>query len=128
MSGVEVSLKCDLGWESGTVETRLPAQLEDTVYRLVQEALANIVKHAGPATAAVAVLESDAAVEVLVSDTGSGFDPAVVSTGFGLLGMHERVGLAGGSLEIESAPTAGTTIRAVLPGGRAREQQLAVGT
>lgn len=94
---------------------RLPAEIESTVYRLVQEALNNVVKHAA-ATRAEAVLERRGdTIEVTVRDDGRGFDPAAVSGGFGLIGMRERVELAGGELHVDIAAGSGTTVRASIP-------------
>ncbi len=94
---------------------RLPAETESTAYRLVQEALNNVVKHAG-ATRAEALLEGDgAAIEITVRDDGRGFDPATTTSGFGLTGMRERVELAGGELRIDAAVGRGTTVSATIP-------------
>jgi signal transduction histidine kinase len=90
--------------------------LDNTVYRLVQEALTNIVKHARAGRIAVRIVEDDGQLEVMIDDDGVGFDSAVEHTGFGLRGMRERATLAGGGIEITSAPGEGTTILAVLPG------------
>jgi signal transduction histidine kinase len=106
-------------------ELRLPApeeggqlspQLETTVYRIVQEALTNIVKHAGATTARVTVRLKRDELFVEVSDDGRGFDPSARSEGFGLSGMRERVGLAGGRLVLESGQR-GTRLCARLPVG-----------
>jgi len=94
----------------------LHAELETTIYRLVQESLTNIAKHAEARTADVSVVASDQRVTVDIRDDGKGFDTGAATEGFGLAGMHERVYLAGGALEIESGPN-GTHLRAVLPAG-----------
>ena len=101
---------------------RLEDVIETTVYRLVQEALTNVAKHADASRVRVAVRESHARVEVEVSDDGGGFDPAAVKSGFGISGMRERAALAGGSLEIDSGPL-GTLLRASLPARRGRDAQ-----
>lgn len=94
---------------------RLPAEAESVLYRLVQEALNNVVKHSG-ATEAEAVLERVGdVVEVTVRDNGRGFDPAATSGGFGLIGMRERIELAGGTLRIEAGAAQGTRISASIP-------------
>jgi signal transduction histidine kinase len=93
---------------------RLGQDLETTVYRLVQEALTNVAKHARADHAVVSVTTVDASLEVVVCDDGAGFDPAAATRGFGLAGMRERVELSRGRLAI--TPTAsGTTVRAVIP-------------
>jgi signal transduction histidine kinase len=96
-------------------ELRLPPETESLLYRLVQESLNNVVKHAG-ASRAEAVLEREGGVvEVTVRDDGRGFDPATANGGFGLTGMRERVELAGGELRIEASPGEGTTVSATIP-------------
>jgi signal transduction histidine kinase len=94
---------------------RLPPDLESTVYRLVQEALTNVAKHARAQRISVRVVHADGALEVAVEDDGVGFDVQGSHGGFGLRGMRERASLAGGSLEMTSVPGGGTTIRARLP-------------
>ena len=94
---------------------RLDPELELVIYRTVQEALTNARKHGGAQRAVVEVREGDDAVEVTIRDDGAGFDPGAKTRGFGLLGMRERVELADGTLEVRSAPGAGTTVRARLP-------------
>jgi signal transduction histidine kinase len=95
-------------------EARFSDALETTVYRLVQEALTNVAKHAGAKRVRVAVGESEGALLIEVHDDGAGFDPGRSSDGFGLAGMRERVGLAGGTLSIDSGEQ-GTIVRACLP-------------
>ena len=113
--GLAVDTNVDLAWERGERPSRLPAELETVVYRLVQEALTNAVKHGHARRAVVEVVERSGAVELSVRDDGRGFDPSAMTDGFGLLGMRERVALLDGALEIGSAPGAGTAIRATLP-------------
>jgi signal transduction histidine kinase len=93
--------------------------LESAIYRLVQESLTNVVKHAHASNVRVTVLDSDEEVTVEVSDDGSGFDTEAQSSGFGLAGMGERVFLLGGALKIDSAP-GGTVVRASIPHGFAQ--------
>jgi signal transduction histidine kinase len=95
-------------------EARLGEELESTVYRLVQEALTNVAKHARANRVRVAVRESDGELLVEVQDDGAGFDPDTGSRGFGLAGMQERVSLADGTLSIDSGEH-GTLVRACLP-------------
>ncbi len=97
-----------------TEETRFSEELETTVYRLVQEALTNVVKHARATHVWVAVSESDGELHVEVKDNGAGFDPSASSDGFGLVGMRERVALAGGTLSVD-ADERGTFVKACLP-------------
>jgi signal transduction histidine kinase len=92
----------------------LSPELETTVYRLVQEALTNVVKHSRASTAHVSVRLEEHEVVVEVRDDGEGFDVSARAEGFGLAGMRERVGLAGGTLWLESG-AGGTLLRARLP-------------
>jgi signal transduction histidine kinase len=95
-------------------DRRLGPELETTVYRLIQEALTNIAKHAEAQQVAVQVDAADGTVEIEVTDDGRGFDTTQTTGGFGLTGMHERAALAGGTVTVTSQP-GGTTIRATLP-------------
>jgi two-component system, NarL family, sensor histidine kinase DevS len=112
LDGVDVSLRFE---RSGSEAVRLSARVEDAAYRLVQEALANVTKHARVARAAVVVRQSPAALDLVVSDAGQGFEAAADERGYGLLGMRERIALLGGTLAIETAPGQGTVIRASIP-------------
>jgi signal transduction histidine kinase len=95
---------------------RLPAEVETTVYRVVQEALTNVAKHAGATLASVVVTRTEKGVSVVVEDDGTGFDPDHTPKGrLGLLGMRERAELAGGVFEIESSPGAGVTVVMQIP-------------
>jgi signal transduction histidine kinase len=93
---------------------RLPGPIETTIYRIAQEALTNVAKHADATTASLALHVEDAAVAIEVTDDGGGFDPEEVISGFGLVGMRERVELASGSLEITRVDGR-TVLRARVP-------------
>jgi len=95
---------------------RLEPALETTVYRLVQEALANAAKHARAHNVRVVVAESGDAMLVEVQDDGVGFTVDAETSGFGLVGMRERIALAGGTLSVVS-DSRGTLVRACLPAG-----------
>lgn len=112
---LDVELEVELTHEAGRQPVRLLAQLEDTVYRLVQEALNNVARHAESSRARVAVTAAGENIEVRIEDDGHGFDPGEKTEGFGLIGMRERVMLAGGTLQVTSAPGDGTLIAAALP-------------
>jgi signal transduction histidine kinase len=112
-SGLHLDGELELSGPSAG-EERLEEQLETAVYRLVQEALTNVAKHARASRVRVSVSESDGQLSVEVQDDGSGFDPEAASQGFGLAGMRERVNLAGGTLSIHSSEH-GTLLRARLP-------------
>jgi signal transduction histidine kinase len=116
-AAIDVRLDVDLAWERGRSETRLAPDLESTVYRVVQEALANVMKHAGASKATVSVSEDAEFLEIVVADDGVGF-AGTRPEGFGLTGIQERVELVGGEFDVRSEPSAGTTIRARLPVSR----------
>jgi signal transduction histidine kinase len=118
-SGFEIDDELALpGPSSGS--GHLEGELETAVYRLLQEALTNVAKHAGAQHVRVAVGESGSEILIEVQDDGAGFDPASASQGFGLAGMRERVSLAAGTLEIESGER-GTLIVARLPARRSEQ-------
>jgi signal transduction histidine kinase len=108
----EVELDLSLGLARGQ---RLPAELESSVYRLVQEALTNVIKHAHASHVWVRVARQGKMLELSVRDDGVGFEPGTTNGGLGLTGMRERVTLAGGELDVYTAPGSGTSVRALLP-------------
>jgi signal transduction histidine kinase len=102
--------------ENRLKDRRLPTDVETALYRIVQEALTNVVKHADAGRVSIVLAHRDRSVAVVVEDDGSGFDPAAArDEGLGLVGMRERVGLVGGRLRIESAAGTGTTLVAEVP-------------
>ena len=112
---IAVRVNLDLACESGRNPERLLGEIEDTVYRLVQEGLNNAVHHGGARHVEVDVRESDRNLRVQVHDDGQGFDPSAATDGFGLIGMRERAELAGGTLGLQSILGEGTTITAAIP-------------
>ncbi len=94
---------------------RLGHETEITIYRIVQEALSNVVRHSGAGTVAVSVSRLSDRIEITVHDNGRGFEPAELTEGFGLAGMRERAILAGGRLSVLSRPRGPTRVSAVLP-------------
>jgi signal transduction histidine kinase len=109
-SGLAVDLEARLG------DARLPSEVETTLYRIVQEALANVVKHADASRVSVILTRREDTVSALVEDDGRGFDPETTrEDALGLAGMRERVALVGGRLRVETAPGAGTTLAVVVP-------------
>jgi signal transduction histidine kinase len=110
-TGLEVQL------ESGLGETRLPEVVETTLYRIVQEALTNVVKHAHARTVSILLVRAGNQVTAVIEDDGRGFSAAEAEheDGLGLLGMRERVGLIGGRLTIESSEETGTTLAVEVP-------------
>jgi signal transduction histidine kinase len=101
--------------EAATKGDRFPGEVETALFRIVQEALTNVVKHADATHVSVLLARRPGAVAVVVEDDGRGYDLAQASEGIGLLGMHERVELIGGRLSLESSPGSGTTVAAEVP-------------
>ena len=112
-TGLEIDGRLALG-ELASRNGKLDPQLETTIYRLVQESLTNVVKHAHATKVRVSIVAIDGEVRIEVQDNGVGFDPGEATGGFGVAGMRERVYLAGGTVELESGD-AGTLVRARLP-------------
>jgi signal transduction histidine kinase len=99
-----------------TLNERLPAELETTLYRVVQEALTNVVKHARAEHVSILVARRDGRIAATIEDDGGGFDSdAVREDVLGLVGMRERLALVGGTFTIESTPGSGTTVSAHVP-------------
>jgi signal transduction histidine kinase len=98
---------------------RLPSRIEVPLFRIAQEAITNIQRHAGATHASVVVLWQPHAITLLVEDNGHGFNPSILQEKgdicLGLVGMRERVSLLGGTVDIESIPGKGATIRAKIP-------------
>jgi signal transduction histidine kinase len=117
-AGVEVDVSVDLAYERGRAQTRHIPELETAVYRIVQEALTNATKHGQARRAIIEVAEDDRTIYATVRDDGAGFDPTVETEGFGLLGMHERADLLGGTLAVDSAPGRGATVTVSFPAHR----------
>lgn len=100
---------------------RLEPELESTLYRVVQEALTNVVKHADAELVRLVLREDGGRIEIVVRDNGHGFDTMRPTEGFGLLGMRERIELADGEIEVRSRPGEGSEIRAWVPARRPQE-------
>jgi signal transduction histidine kinase len=98
------------------LEARLPPEIETTLYRVVQEALSNVVKHSAARHVSIVVAQRGARVAATIDDDGQGFDETLVrADALGLTGMRERLALVGGALEIETASGSGTTVAAHVP-------------
>ena len=96
---IRVALEAQIGDE------RLPPEVETTLYRIVQEALTNIVKHAEAANVSILLVRAKGSATLVIEDDGQGFDPDKTREGgLGLVGMRERAELHEGRLRIESAP------------------------
>jgi PAS domain S-box-containing protein len=103
---------------AGLEEERLSSEIETTLYRIAQEALNNIAKHAHAKHVEIILERRADHLSLVVEDDGVGFDPAAAGApgrGFGLLGMQERAAMVGATLEIESAVGDGTTILVRMP-------------
>ena len=122
--GIDVALDVDLDYEAGRAPTRYDDDLETAIYRIVQECLTNTTKHAEAESASVEVREGEGSLTITVRDNGRGFEPASASHGFGLVGIQERVDSLGGTLGLESAPGAGTTVTVRLPARRRPADQV----
>lgn len=108
--GLRVNLHYDLEGR------RMSPMIETTVYRLIQEALTNVHRHAGADTAEVEVRRDQGHILLRISDAGRGFDPQSVDPEkYGLRGLHERAAAVGGSVCIDAAPNRGSVINARLP-------------
>ena len=109
-TGMEVDLEPRLGTD------RLPQEIETTLYRITQEALTNVVKHARATRVSIVLTRRDGAVSAVIEDDGRGIDSGdQTSDGLGLVGMKERVALVGGRLVVESTAGGGTTLSIEVP-------------
>lgn len=97
---------------------RLAPHVETALFRVVQEAVTNIIRHSGARQATLRLEFRPASLAVEVADDGRGFDPGRTRRGLGLLGMEERVTLLGGCWRLETSPGAGTRIAFEIPAGR----------
>jgi signal transduction histidine kinase len=106
----------DATFTATPADVRAPAEIETACFRIAQEALINAARHARAREIVVTLAVQGDALEVVVRDDGIGFDvDRRLRSSLGLVGMDERAALAGGKVEIESAPDAGTTLRARFP-------------
>ena len=100
-------------FETSLADERLPEDVEIALYRIVQESLTNVVKHARARHVSILLARRDGLIKAVVEDDGQGFDPAEQTPeAFGLVGMRERLALLGGRLEVESGSEGGTTVAA----------------
>jgi PAS domain S-box-containing protein len=118
--------KVQVAFEHSGLDRRLPARVETAAYRIIQEALTNVARHAGVRAATVRLWFDQDILMIHVEDKGGGFDPqaaVATRTSSGLAGMRERAHLLGGKLTVESAPGAGTRLVAELPVAEAKAVQ-----
>jgi signal transduction histidine kinase len=128
VDGLDVQTEIDLGPESDqpgpeTDQRRLDPELESTIYRVVQEALTNVSRHAQATQATIRIVERNGMIHASVTDDGRGLPEADrlgprgdgLEGGFGMSGMRERAELVGGELELVPAPGKGTVMRLTVP-------------
>jgi two-component system NarL family sensor kinase len=109
--GLEIQVAAD-----GMTGEELPAAVALGLYRIAQQAIANVARHAGAHHATIRLTREPGGVRLRVEDDGTGFDPAEVPSGrFGLVGMSERARLLGGTLRLESSPDGGTVVEVTVP-------------
>jgi signal transduction histidine kinase len=109
-TAIRVDFEAQLGDE------RLPTEVETTLYRIIQEALTNIVKHAGATRVSILLVRGGGSATAVIEDNGQGFDPVEVrEEGLGIMGMRERAELHDGRLTVESTPGSGATLVAEVP-------------
>jgi signal transduction histidine kinase len=105
---------------------RLPAEAELALYRIVQEALSNVAKHAEASRVEVRLTRTGGTLRLMIEDDGNGFDVEAIrssrESGLGLFGMEERLALIGGILEVESSVGGGTRVSADVPLPRSRRR------
>lgn len=108
--------KVSQSFEVKDLDQRFPAEAQIMIYRIFQECLTNIAKHAGATEVSIAIKERDDLISLMIEDNGAGFDPAPVLTrraegrGLGLAALNERARMLGGTLEIQSRPGDGTKV------------------
>ena len=117
LTPVGIAVRCEIEG----LDARLPVDVETAIFRVVQEALTNVVRHSGATSVLIQMARADGTLTIEVEDDGKGFAPEAVATpessgrGLGLLGIRERVELLGGSVTIESAPGEGTRVAVRVP-------------
>ena len=102
--------------EASAITERLPTEVETAIYRIVQESLTNVVKHARAGRVSVLLTRAEGRIKAVIEDDGTGFDPSATDGGgIGLVGMRERIALIDGTLAVESSATTGTTVAVEVP-------------
>ncbi|MBI5652438.1 MAG: sensor histidine kinase [Chloroflexi bacterium] len=111
--------------EIGLGEARLPDEMEIALYRIAQEALTNVARHARAQSAQVLLTQRAGSLSVLIWDNGIGFEPGAASlkNRMGLVGMRERAEMLGGRFTVESQIGTGTTVRVEVPNVRANSDR-----
>jgi len=121
IDAVSKHYKVSQSFEVKDLDQWFPAEAQIIIYRIFQECLTNIAKHAGATEVSIAVKEHDDLISLMIEDNGAGFDPASVlarragGRGLGLAALDERARILGGTLEIQSRPGAGTRVTCIIP-------------
>ena len=121
IDGVSKHYTVSHAFEVEDLDHLFPADAQIIIYRIFQECLTNISKHAGATEVSISIKEDDDLVSLVLEDNGAGFDPAQVSArrgagrGLGLAALNERARMLGGTLEIRSQPGAGTRLTCIIP-------------
>lgn len=108
-------LEVDYQYVGKDRKRRLPEEIEITIYRIAQEAISNIIRHAKTKNASILFIDSTKEISLVVEDDGVGFHPEEKSEGLGILGMKERAAIINAELVVESHPHEGTTIKVSVP-------------
>jgi signal transduction histidine kinase len=113
-TAARANLRLDLDAQSHV--ENLPPEVEQGIYRVAQEAMANVARHSDAKALRVALRHDHKTLTLTIADDGRGFDPATVNDmRYGLKGLRERAEMIGAALQVDSALTAGTTIKLVVP-------------
>ena len=132
INGVSKHYTVSHSFEVEDLDQLFTSDAQIIIYRIFQECLTNISKHAGASQVSIAMRKKDDLVSIVLEDNGAGFDPAQVSArriagrGLGLAALNERARMLGGTLEIRSQPGAGTKVTCIIPIGHPSMSQLTV--
>lgn len=113
--GYRLGVPVDLAVGDLPEDERLPVSAQENLFRIAQEALSNIARHARPQSVRVRLEADGSDLRLSIQDDGQGFDPAAPTAGMGLRSMRERLAALGGDLDVESAPGQGTALSARVP-------------
>ena len=108
--------KIEIRFDQVDASHPMPARIEISIYRIVQEALTNVIRHANAEQASVQMIVLPDHIELTITDDGCGFDPTQIAAGhYGLIGLNERVKLLGGQVVVNSRPGQGTGLEIKIP-------------
>jgi PAS domain S-box-containing protein len=126
INGVSKHYRVSHAFEVEDLDHLFPADAQIIIYRIFQECLTNISKHAGATEVSIAIREHDGLISLVIEDNGAGFDPALAlahrasDRGLGLAALDERARMLGGTLEIRSQPGSGVRVTCVIPGDQGK--------